>query len=163
MQCIRLIFASFCFLITSSSPAAETPYIVSYVYDGDTVKLRNLDGEVKLRLADIDAPERNKAYGKKARRTLIKLCLGSNIIVAAEITGTDKYNRSLGRLHCNHIDTSIYLAEHGLAWHYAQYSSDVSIYNAALKARQQKRGLWKNKNPMPPWAWRQNHPHRMYH
>lgn len=161
MQCIRFIFASFWLLIAASSYAADTAYIVAYVYDGDTVKLRNADIEFKLRLADIDAPERNQAYGKKSRRALAKLCKGNNIFVTAQIVGTDKYHRSLGRLQCNHIDASTYLAEHGLAWHYAQYSSDVSIYNAALKARQQKRGLWKSKNPTPPWVWRQSHPRRM--
>jgi len=164
MALIRFIFTSMCLLIAASGNAADsshvsTPYVVSYVYDGDTVKLHNAESEFKLRLTDIDAPERNQDYGLKSRRALIKLCQGNNIFVTVQIVGTDKYNRSLGRLQCNHIDASTYLVEHGLAWHYAQYSSDVNIYNASLKARQQRLGLWASDTAIPPWTWRRYHPY----
>jgi len=132
---------------------------VSYVYDSDTVKLRSANGEFKLRLTDIDAPERNQEYGLKARRALIQLCQGNDILVTAQITGTDQYHRSLGKLQCNHIDASTYLAEHGWAWHYEQYSNDINLHNAALQARRQKLGLWASKNPVPPWVWRHNQTH----
>ena len=135
MQITSGIFLGISLFITATSYAAET-YTVSYVYDGDTVKLHpinsnepndkvnalNQANNVKLRLTDIDAPERNQAYGLKSRRALIKLCQGNNILVTAQIVAQDKYLRSLGRLQCNHIDASIYLAEQGLAWHYAKYS-----------------------------------------
>lgn len=153
----RFLFISL-LLVTASSLAAES-YVVSYVYDGDTVKLSNHSGNLKLRLTDIDAPERNQAYGKKSRRALTKLCKGKSIFVSAQILGTDKYNRYLGKLQCNNVDASIYLVEHGLAWHNAKYSNDTRIANAASKARQQRLGLWKSKNPMPPWVWRQKYPH----
>jgi micrococcal nuclease len=154
----RFIFISLFLVVATSSNAAES-YVVSYVYDGDTVKLSNHSGDLKLRLTDIDAPERNQAYGKKSRRALSKLCKGKSIFVSAKILGTDKYNRHLGKLECNNVDASLYLVEHGLAWHNAKYSSDLDIANAASKARQQRLGLWKSKNPMPPWVWRQKHPH----
>ena len=69
---------------------------ISYVYDGDTVKINDNNTEYKLRLTDIDAPERNQAYGKKSRRALIGLCSQANIHAA--LSGTDKYNRRLGKL-----------------------------------------------------------------
>jgi endonuclease YncB( thermonuclease family) len=157
----RFIFLSFCLIFTAPSKAAES-YVVSYVYDGDTVKLRPVysnTSELKLRLTDIDAPERNQVYGKKSRRALTKLCKGKNIVVSAQLLGIDKYNRHLGKLQCNQMDASLYLVEHGLAWHNAKYSNDTVISNAASKARQQRLGLWKSKKPMPPWVWRQKHPH----
>ena len=163
MRIISCMFLGISLLITATSYAADA-YTVSYVYDGDTVKLHpinsnepnnkvntlNQANDFKLRLTDIDAPERNQAYGLKSRRALIKLCQGNNILVTAQIVAKDKYLRSLGRLQCNHIDASLYLAEQGLAWHYAKYSSDIDIYNAALKARQQRLGLWADDNPIPP-------------
>ena len=156
MKFIPFIFATLCFLIAATSYAADA-YSVSYVYDGDTVKLRSAQGEFKLRLVDIDAPERNQAYGLISRRALISLCQGPQIVVTAEISSKDKYNRFLGKLHCNHIDASTYLAERGLAWHYARYSSDRIIYHAALNSRQQKLGLWAVNNPIAPWLWRREH------
>jgi micrococcal nuclease len=161
----RVCFTCFLFCIfIATSQAEESIYKVAYVYDGDTVKLRPIDSsdsqeEFKLRLTDIDAPERNQSYGLKSRRALIKLCKGKNIIVTAQITGTDKYQRSLGRLKCNGIDASYYLAEHGLAWFYTQYSSDIAIENATKNARRLTLGIWADENPIAPWDWR----HQYYH
>ncbi|MES1988478.1 MAG: thermonuclease family protein, partial [Pseudomonadota bacterium] len=104
-----------------------------------------------------DAPERNQSYGLKSRRALIHLCKGKNIIVTAKISGIDKYQRSLGRLECNGIDASYYLAKHGLAWLYTQYSNDTTIENAAKNAHQLMLGLWADEKPIAPWDWRREH------
>lgn len=137
---------------------------VTYVYDGDTVKLRPIasndsQDEFKLRLAGIDAPERNQSYGLKSRRALMKLCKGENVIASVQISGIDQYQRSLGKLECNGIDLSYYLAEHGLAWFYTQYLDDTAIQNAAKNARRLMLGLWADDNPTPPWVWRHQHLH----
>ncbi len=133
--------------------------MVTNLYDGDTVELSHFSGRLKLRLTDIDAPERNQTYGKKSRRALTKLCKGNKINVTARIIGTDKYNRYLGHLECNHVDAGLYLVEHGLAWHNAKYSNNPVTQNAEHIARQNRLGLWKSKRPTPPWVWRQKHPH----
>ena len=137
---------------------------VTYVYDGDTVRLlpiasNDSQDEFKLRLTDIDAPERNQSYGLKSRRALMKLCKGKNAIVSVQISGIDKYQRSLGKLECNGVDASQYLAEHGLAWFYAQYSNDITIENAAKNARRLMIGLWADEQPISPWEWRHHHLH----
>lgn len=164
MQTIRFFLLIIGLLTCSASFAEETVYKVTYVYDGDTVKLRPIHSSkpnhaFKLRLMDIDAPERNQSCGLKSRRALIKLCQGKNVMVTAQISNTDKYQRSLGKLQCNHIDASYYLADHGLAWHYAQYSSNTAIYKAAKNARKLRLGLWADENPTPPWVWRHQHLH----
>ncbi len=162
---LRFCFACiwFCLLIATSH-AEEGIYKVIYVYDGDTVKLRPIDSnypqdDFKLRLTDIDSPERNQDYGLKSRRALIKLCQGNDTLVTTRIVAKDKYHRSLGRLQCNHSDASLYLVEQGLAWDNVRYSSDTAIHNVALKSRQQRLGLWADDNPIPPWDWRQMHPY----
>lgn len=132
------------------------------MYDGDTVKLRPVTSndsqdEFKFRLSDIDAPERNQNYGLKSRRALAQLCKGKNITATVRISGSDKYHRSLGRLECNSIDASYYLAEHGLAWFYTQYSNDMAIEIVAKNARRHMLGLWADKNPIAPWDWRHKH------
>lgn len=76
------------------------------MYDCDTVKLQDADGEFKLRIKDIDAPERNQAYGKKARRAVMHLCKGKETLVTVRLTGMDKYQRYLGRMQCKNIDVS---------------------------------------------------------
>lgn len=147
--------------VTANTLANDTKYKVSYVYDGDTVKLQSLQTgeEIKLRITDIDAPERNQSYGKQSRRALIKLCKGNDIYIEAELSGTDQYQRHLGKLYCNNTNASQYLLEQGLAWHNAKYSTDANMRSAAAKARYERVGLWKHRNPMPPWVWRQKHRH----
>jgi len=162
---LRFCFTCICFCLFITSSHAETGvYKVTYVYDGDTVNLRPIDSndrqdEFKMRLTDIDAPEHNQDFGLKSRRALIKLCQGKNIIATAQISGIDKYQRSLGRMQCNQVDASYYMAEHGFAWYYAQYSNDVAIYKAAKNARRLTLGLWADEKPIAPWIWRHEHLH----
>ena len=130
---------------------------VEYVYDGDTVNIRQLGSEYKLRLSDIDAPELNQPSGKIARRALMNLCMNQPIIVV--ISGEDKYHRQLGNLQCNQTNTSQYQVEHGYAWHYAQYSHDPGPVQAEHDAKENKRGLWAEPDPTPPWVWRKSHPY----
>ena len=130
---------------------------ITYFYDGDTVKIIDAGFEYKLRITDIDAPERNQAYGKKSRRALMQLCAGSNIFAA--IGDTDKYGRRLGKLRCNNQDVSTYMIQNGHAWFNEHYSMDGSLLYQQQQARTNKLGLWKSKNPIKPWVWRKNHPH----
>lgn len=156
MLLLRILITSL-LLLTCALSHAEEGYIVSRVFDGDTVELKNAHGKFKLRLSDIDAPERNQAFGQKARRALSSLCKGSGIEIQYSLVGTDKYNRQLGKLQCNWIDASLYLAEQGYAWHNEKYSADVNIRNAANAACLNRIGLWSAQDPTPPWVWRRLH------
>lgn len=141
-------------LLAFQNAYAENDVIVRYVYDGDTVQISQNANIFKLRLSDIDAPERNQPYGLKARRALIKLCQGEHVAVNVEITGTDQYARQLGKLHCNGTDASLYLVRNGFAWHAGRYARDPVLKLAAEDARSQQLGLWQDPDPIPPWRWR---------
>ena len=143
--------------VNSHAHAFDLSPEITYFYDGDTVKIKDALSEYKLRLTDIDAPERNQAYGKTARRALIKLC--KNAEVHVYVSGLDKYQRSLGRLVCDNQDASVYMLKNGHAWFNRRYSMDYSLDILEQQSRMEKLGLWKRKNPTPPWQWRQNHPH----
>lgn len=155
---VRFTLACLLFLVTTISQA-NSRLVITHVYDGDTVELKKGQIKFKLRLIDIDAPERNQLYGKQARRTLSKLCKNDNIRVTVKISGIDQYQRHLGRLECNGLNAGLYLIKNGLAWHNAKYSSNPITLNAEKTARQKNIGLWKNKKPMPPWVWRKIHSH----
>lgn len=153
MQLMRCVIACLLCLLGLSSQAQDT-YTLSKVFDGDTVELQSATGRLKLRLTDIDAPERNQEYGQKSRRALIKLCKGDNIKISVAFNGKDKYDRNLGRLQCNQTDASLYLAQHGYAWHNEKYSNDAAIKAAVAKAREKRIGLWSSEDPLAPWVWR---------
>ena len=48
----------------------------------------------------------------------------------------------------------------GLAWHYKQYEREQEVEDRALYAQgeylaqKDRLGLWKDKNPIPPWDFR---------
>jgi micrococcal nuclease len=130
---------------------------ITQFYDGDTVEIQDGLNAYKLRLTDIDAPERNQSYGKTAKRALTKLCKNANIQV--HLSGIDKYQRNLGKLSCNNQDVSVFMISNGHAWFNRRYSMDYTLDLAEQTARTNKIGLWKCKNPTPPWQWRQHHSH----
>ena len=142
-------------LLVCSLPAFASE--ITYFYDGDTVKIVDAGFEYKLRITDIDAPERNQAYGKKSRRALMLLCSGGNIYAAISVT--DKYGRKLGKLRCNNQDVSTYMIQNGHAWFYDRYSMDGSLLYQQQQARANQLGLWESKKPVQPWVWRKNHSH----
>lgn len=129
---------------------------ITYFYDGDTVKIKDAGYEYRLRITNIDTPERNQAYGKKSRRALMDFCDEADIYVA--ISGYDKYGRKLGMLLCNQQDVSKHMVKYGHAWVNKRYSKDYSLAVLQDKARESKLGLWQAKQQIPPWVWRKNHP-----
>ena len=141
-------------ILASSLPIFSAE--ITYFYDGDTVKIDDAGYEYKLRITDIDAPERNQTYGKKSRRALIDFCAEANIYVA--ISGTDKYGRKLGKLLCNQQDVSKHMVKYGHAW-YNRYSMDYSLALLQDEARKNKFGLWEVQQQTPPWIWRKNMQH----
>lgn len=58
-----------------SCPAwADTSGLVVSVHDGDTLTVLVEKQQVKVRLAEIDAPELGQAFGQSSRQSLAKLC-----------------------------------------------------------------------------------------
>ena len=152
----RILYAlGTAWLLACSQPAISAE--ITYFYDGDTVKIKDDFYEYKLRITDIDAPERNQAYGLKSRRALMHLC--KNISVSVYVSGMDKYQRNLGKLHCNNVDASVFMVKNGHAWFNRRYSMDYMLALLEDEARKNKLGLWQSQQPTAPWVWRKNHLH----
>lgn len=127
--------------------------------DGDTVVL--LDGarvSHKIRLAGIDAPEKGQAYSTRSKENLAKMIFGKQVSV--EFSKHDKYGRIVGKILLDGTDVNLKQIKDGLAWHYKKYEkeqppSDRETYASAEQiARTQRRGLWADKAPVPPWEFR---------
>ena len=73
----------------------------------------------------------------------------------ADMSGTDRYGRHLGRLYDNDIDINRELVEQGLAWVYDKYVTDKSFYDNQNSAKIKNRGLWQDSQSIPPWSWRE--------
>ena len=151
-------------LLSAGSPvAAETLRgMVKAVHDGDTVVLVGRGtGRVTVRLYGIDAPETRKPdkpgqpYGSQAKRVLMFKVLGKEVTV--EVQDRDQYGRVVGVLQLAGRDINAEMVAEGMAWAYRQFLNGpyASRYIALEEqARRQRRGLWRDPNPQPPWEFR---------
>lgn len=125
------------------------------IADGDTLTILTADQlPVKVRLVDIDAPERHQAFGTRSRQALSAMCFKKTAEV--QIFKLDRYGRIVGRVFCDNKDTSVEQVKSGMAWVYDQYVTDLSLYPLQNNAKEKKLGLWKDNDPVPPWDFRKN-------
>jgi micrococcal nuclease len=123
------------------------------VSDGDSLTLLvQGNRQIKVRLDGIDAPEAGQEFSKNAKDGLSRLVFGKDVTL--KVTGTDRYDRTLGVIHVGGVNANVELVRHGLAWHYKKYSDDRELARAEIDARAARTGLWSGFNPMPPWEYR---------
>ncbi|OOF37843.1 thermonuclease family protein [Rodentibacter heidelbergensis] len=127
--------------------------LVVGVSDGDTITcLMKGKKNIKIRLAEIDAPERNQPFGKKAKQQLSALIYKR--WVSLKISGQDRYKRTLATVYHNGKNINLAMVKSGMAWAY-HHSLRHSIYLQAQQKAQAKRlGLWAGSSPIPPDEWR---------
>lgn len=130
---------------------------VRSVHDGDSLRVQCPGHQnARLRLDQIDAPEVEQAYGKKAGEYLKKLCpIGSEVLV--RLQGKDQYGRLLGDAECGGKSVNHEMIAAGAAWAYKRYVRDANLRRLEEEARQARRGLWAHSDPQPPWQWRYRH------
>ena len=140
-------------ILLIARPSAAFDGLVVSIADGDTLTVLVDRARVKVRLADIDAPERAQPFGTRSRQALAALCFRKPAVVDDQ--GRDRYGRTIGRVSCNGADAGTAQVTAGLAWVYDKYASpDSPLYGLQDRARSERRGLWVDAEPVAPWAWR---------
>lgn len=125
------------------------------VADGDTITvLDSFRAEHRIRLHQIDAPEKRQDYGMVSKLSLSDLVFGKQVTV--EVVDIDRYRREVGTVWIDGMDANLEQIKRGLAWAYRRYARDPAYFAAEEKARSAKRGLWSQPNPIPPWEFRHN-------
>nr|WP_314764681.1 thermonuclease family protein [uncultured Neisseria sp.] len=133
---------------------------VSSVSDGDTLHVTDSDGlKHKIRLAYIDAPELQQAYGTRSHQNLKRAADGENVNVT--VFELDRYGREVAQVRMDGEDLNLMQIRDGAAWHYNAYAAkkqkktDYAAYAAAQEnARQSRNGLWNGLQPQAPWDYR---------
>jgi endonuclease YncB( thermonuclease family) len=129
------------------------------VLDGDTIDVLQDTKTVRIRLANIDAPEKKQPFGSWSTSQLKKLITGQTVTVT--YTQTDRYGRVLGRVVTDSgIEANRFMVQVGAAWVYEQYNTEPSYPSLQREAEVHKRGLWADSNPIPPWEWRHSNLNR---
>jgi endonuclease YncB( thermonuclease family) len=122
------------------------------VQDGDTLTVLTAGRRVKVRLAGIDAPERDQPFGDQSRQNLSRMALNRTVSVAVQ--KIDDYGRTIGIVTVAGFNVEAEQVRRGLAWVYRQYSHDSQWLALEAEAKSARRGLWADANSIPPWDWR---------
>ncbi|MFC1586739.1 thermonuclease family protein [Planctomycetota bacterium] len=123
------------------------------VIDGDSLRLQYKDQTIDLRLDGIDSPELSQAYGSEAKHNLELLIRDQMLKLRTQ--GKDVHGRLLGELFlADGSSINREMIRSGYAWWFRDFSDDKTLGELEVEARQAKRGLWRDKNPVPPWIYR---------
>ena len=135
---------------------ADTTYTgkVISIADGDTLRILYRDGQLKIRLADIDTPERKQPWGTRAKQALSDKLFGQ-VVNVVEID-RDRYGRIVGRIYLDGRDINREMVAEGHAWVYRKYMRDETLLADEAAARDAGLGLWSlpEAQRVPPWEWR---------
>lgn len=123
------------------------------ISDGDTVTVLADRQPVKVRLTEIDTPEKAQPWGSRAKEAISGKVFGKDVEVRAE--GADRYGRTLGRVFVDGRDVNREMNREGHACAYRQYLKDQSLLSDEEYARSNGLGLWSlpEAQRVPPWDW----------
>lgn len=128
------------------------------VLDGDTIEVLHEGRGAKVRLAEIDCPEKSQAFGQRAKQFTSELVFGKEVTV--QVLEFDRNRRMIGKVRLlDGTSLNRELVSAGLAWWYRNYSHDQSIGELETSAMAVKRGLWADPDPIPPWEFRKSKRH----
>ena len=126
---------------------------VTRVVDGDTVAFKVHKGPVeKVRLADIDTPERDQPWGTEATTALRQWSMSKPARI--EVVDTDRYGRLVATLWVDDENINRKLVKEGHAWVYRRYLRDTSLIKLQARAKSTSTGLWSSENVIEPSDWR---------
>lgn len=145
-------------LTAQLAQAADLPGRVVRVVDGDTIVLDAGTDCYRVRLAGIDALERDQPWGDASTRELRRQVAGKDVVV--DWDKRDRYDRLVGVVRLDGEDVNLHMVDRGMAWHYKRYANEQTsegreLYSAAeIAAQAARRGLWSDGDPVAPWEWR---------
>lgn len=124
------------------------------VIDGDSITILVEKQQIKIRLGEIDTPERGQPYWRVSRKALEKLVAGKTI--TAIQTDIDRYKRIVAHVYIDDLWVNEQMVKDGYAWVYPKYAKSESIYLAEEYAKANKLGIWSlpESERIPPWKWR---------
>lgn len=150
---VFLLIPFLAFNLSFNSAYALTGKVIK-VADGDSITVLTSDNQrFRVRLYGIDCPERRQPYGSAATRFTREAVAGKDVEVTEY--GRDRWGRIVGVVG----DLNQSLIEAGLAWVYPQYCKKPFCKDWTLlqiSARQERRGLWRDADPLPPWTYRKD-------
>lgn len=118
------------------------------VIDGDTFTCLKNGKKIKVRMAQIDAPEKKQSFGKYCTTHLERYILDKDVTL--QDSKKDKYGKTLATVFLNSKNINKLIVADGCAWVYKEYLKDYSLVETESLAKHYKKGLWLKPNPIYP-------------
>jgi micrococcal nuclease len=110
------------------------------ISEGDTFNCLTIENQrLRVRLAEIDAPEIKQPYGAGAKQALSELILEKQVIL--HVQEVDRFGRTLARAYVGAPDVNYTLVEQGNAWAYTKQLKDHRLKDAETLAKHGQRPL----------------------
>ena len=107
--------------------------MVTGVADGDTL-YANVDGHsIRIRLAQIDAPEKAQAFGRRSEQSLRELVGKKQVELAWK--SLDRYGRPIAQVSVDGLDVNAEQVRRGFAWVFRRYSKTQRCLRLNLRLR----------------------------
>ncbi len=150
---LALVFA----LVTALAAWNLSPGRVLKVADGDTITFVTQEREVKkVRLYGVDAPESQQAWGGQAKDFVSDLVFLKEVEI--DVMDTDRYGRLVAVVYLPDgriLNEEVIRNGHG--WVYRDFCKESYCRDwiaVEQQAKNERIGLWAQKNPTAPWKWR---------
>jgi micrococcal nuclease len=93
---------------------------------------------------------------RRSKRTdmLSALCFDKD--ADYQVHDIDRYGRAVAVVTCASVDMNRAQLDRGMAWVYPKYNKDLSLLCVQDQAREGRRGLWFDAEPVPPWEFRRS-------
>lgn len=154
----KLLCALLLYCISALASGEEYSGRVINVLDGDTVLVSSDDhpqAPIKIRLVNIDAPEKDQEYGMASRQSLLDMVLNKPVQVVTQ--AVDDYGRVIATLRVRDLNVNHAQVQRGWAWENSRFHSNKVLVAMQQEAQQNRRGLWAGVNPIAPNLWRKDH------
>ena len=127
---------------------------VGSVLDGDILEVLHQGKAERIRLNGIDCPEKDQAYGERAKQAISELVVGKEVTL--NTYGLDRNGRTLADvLLLDGTNVNYKLVKEGWCWWYRKYApGNRKLEGLENEAREARKGLWAEPHPVPPWEWR---------
>lgn len=144
---------------TAQVPSSRSSTTVLSVGDGDTIKVKNNNEALTVRLVCIDSAETRQVPWGKMATTKLKELLPVGQVVNLQVVDTDRYGRSIAEVFKDGVSVNLQMIKAGMAVVYRQYidgcaATKDQYLQAEAGAKAQRLGFWNQTSPMMPWDFR---------
>lgn len=124
------------------------------VHEGDRLLVYHDGKKDLIYLQDIDCPELKQPHGLRAKHATQAYVGGREVVVRN--LRRDKQGRTTAEIILpNGRNLGHELLKEGMAWWRTFDSKDRSLGEIQTLVQAERKGLWADPDPVPPWKWKQ--------